>query len=318
MTEDWTAARFAALGTTAVVAVAAPDVLDEARAAVEAVIAAVDIACSRFRDDSELMGVNRARGRTTPVSPTLHEALRVALWAAAVTDGLVDPTVGEAVRLLGYDRDFGAIARLGPPLPTRVVKVPGWQAVRLDDCPPAVTVPAGVQLDLGATAKAWCADRAADAAATATGQGVLVSLGGDIAVAGPAPADGWVVQLADRHDAPADGSGPCVAITVGGLATSSTAARRWWRGSSALHHIVDPGTGSVAEPCWRTVSVAAASSADANAAATAAIILGPAAPSWLAGQGLVARLVGEDGTIETVGGWPADRPEPAPAGRRPA
>ena len=64
--------------------------------------------------------------------------------------------------------------------------------------------------------------------------------------------------------------------------------------------------------------MAAASCVDANVATTAAIILGRLAPSWLDAQGLAARLVGEDGTIETVGGWPADRPEPAPAARRPA
>jgi thiamine biosynthesis lipoprotein len=310
MSDDWTATRFGALGTTAVVAVTEAAALDEAQRAVEGVIGAVDAACSRFRDDSELMAVNRARGRTTAISETLHEALRVALWAAAVTDGLVDPTVGEAVRLLGYDRDFGAVARIGPALPTRVVKVPGWRAVRLDDDPRTVTVPAGVQLDLGATAKAWCADRAAAAAARATGRGVLVSLGGDIAVAGAAPAGGWVVRLADRHDAPVDDAGPCVGISSGGLATSGTAARRWWRGGERLHHIVDPATGTIPAPCWRTVSVAAARCVDANIAATASIVLGPGAPAWLAGQGLCARLVGEDGAVETVGGWPADAPAP--------
>jgi thiamine biosynthesis lipoprotein len=308
VTESGGSARFPALGTTAVVVATEPAALGAATAAVQSVIADVDAACSRFRDDSELTAVNGARGRTVALSPTLYEALRVALWAAQVTGGLVDPTVGEAVRLLGYDRDFDEVARLGPRAPTRVVKVPGWQAVRLTAEPPAVTVPAGVQLDLGATAKAWCADRAARAAADAAGCGVLVSLGGDIAVAGPPPADGWIVQLADRHDAPADGRSPCVAIVGGGLATSSTAARRWWRGSTLLHHIVDPATGSVPQACWRTVSVAAATCVDANVASTAAIVLGTAAPAWLEAHGLAARLVADDGGVGYVGGWPADEP----------
>ena len=181
MISEWPTVSFAALGTTAVVVTAAPDALDAARSAVETVIASVDAACSRFRDDSELTAVNRATGRTVPVSPTLRDALATALWAARTTGGLVDPTVGEAVRLLGYDRDFAAVRREGPPSPVRVTRVPGWEAVRLDELAGTVFVPRGVQLDLGATAKAWCADRAAEDAAAATGVGILVGLGGDIA-----------------------------------------------------------------------------------------------------------------------------------------
>jgi thiamine biosynthesis lipoprotein len=167
-------------------------------------------------------------------------------------------------------------------------------------------VPRGVQLDLGATAKAWCADRAARLIAEETGAGALVSLGGDIAVAGAAPPDGWVIRIADRHDAPPSEPGPEITIVGGGLATSGTAARRWWRGDAVVHHIVDPSTGRSAESCWRTATVAAATCVDANVAATAAIVLGSAAPDWLAARHLAARLVGDDGTVASVGGWPAD------------
>jgi FAD:protein FMN transferase len=304
--DDWSTTTFAALGTTAVLVVTEPDALDEVTDLVSAVIADVDHACSRFRDDSELMVVNRAGGRAVAVSPTLRDTLAIALSAAQATDGLVDPTVGDAVRVLGYDRDFQAIERIGPPARLRVARVPGWQAVNLAVDAGTVVVPRGVQLDLGATAKAWCADRAAALAAAATGAGVLVSLGGDVAVAGPPPEDGWIVRIADRHDAPAGDGGPMVAIQGGGLATSGTAARRWWRGYRALHHIVDPSTGQPPIAWWRTVSVAAGSCVDANVAATAAIVLGPAARAWLEARLLPARLAHEDGTVQTVCGWPDD------------
>jgi thiamine biosynthesis lipoprotein len=245
------------------------------------------------------------------VSPILLEALATALSAAQATDGLVDPTVGEAVRVLGYDRDFAAVERVGPPAVFRVARVPGWQAVHVDTTAGTVALPRSVQLDLGATAKAWCADRAAHSAAAATGAGVLVSLGGDVAVAGPPPADGWIIRIADRHDAPTDEAGPMVAIWGGGLATSGTAARRWWRGSRVLHHIVDPSTGQPPATWWRTVSVVAGSCVDANVASTAAIVLGPAAGAWLEERLLPARLVHEDGTVLTVCGWPDDEPDAA-------
>ena len=65
-----------------------------------------------------------------------------------------------------------------------------------------------------------------------------------------------------------------VAVSDGGLATSSTTARRWRRGGAVLHHILDPRSGLPAPPVWRTVSVAAATALDANIASTAAIIRG--------------------------------------------
>jgi thiamine biosynthesis lipoprotein len=293
---------FPAIGTTAVILVADPAASRTARAVVEAEIAAIDAACSRFRDDSELAGVNRAGGSPVTVSPLFLEAVDVALRAAQLTDGAVDPTVGRAMRVLGYDRDFSQMASGGPALRVSVGQVPGWRLVRTDRRASTVTVPDGVELDLGATAKALCADRAAAAAADATGTGVLVSLGGDIAACGPG--GGWSVRVTDDHTAGPDGPGQTVLINSGGLATSSTTARRWVRGGRELHHLVDPATGQPAASCWRTVSVAAGSCVDANIASTAAIILGPKALGWLQRRRLPGRLVTTNGRVARVGGWP--------------
>jgi thiamine biosynthesis lipoprotein len=192
-------------------------------------LAAVDAAGSRFRPDSEIVALGRAwsgpagtagrpaRTRPARVSPLLAEAIAVALEAARVTGGDVDPTVGGAMDAAGYDRDFALVPPAGP------------SAV--------------------------------------------------------------------------------VVITAGGLATSSTAARRWQRGGEVLHHILDPRTGIPVAPVWRTVSVAAASCTAANTAATAAIIRGGAAPGWLAGLGLPARLVAGSGEVLTMNGWPAEGAE---------
>ena len=181
--------------------------------------------------------------------------------------------------------------------------IPGWRSVRVDLAAGQLTVPAGVQLDLGATVKGWAADRAAARIAAELGCGVLVSLGGDTAVAGEPPEGGWRIRVQDRTALPGeppDGPSQVVTIRDGGLATSSTAARRWRRGGDVLHHILDPRTARPAAPVWRTVSVAAATCADANTAATAAIIRGRQALRWLAGLRLPARLVALDGTIRTL------------------
>ncbi len=303
-------ASWRALGTLVQLVVTDPRRLAEARHLLAADLAEVDLACSRFRADSEICALRTADGHPVRVSPVLAEAIAVALRAASLTDGDVDPTVGAAMSAIGYDRDFEQVHLIGPPLALTVRTVPGWREVHLEG--QSLTMPAGVQLDLGATAKAWAADRSAGRIASRLGCGVLVSLGGDIAVAGPAPRDGWRIRVQDVTGSPADPpAGPyaLIAIRDGGLATSSTAARRWQRGGDVLHHILDPRTGLPAEPVWRTVSVAAGTCADANAASTAAVIRGRRALAWLAQLGLPARLVDATGVVFTVAGWP-DEPHP--------
>ena len=297
------AVRWAALGTQASLVVSDPRALAAARRAVETELEAIDLACSRFRADSDLSRLNAGAGRPVQVGPLLFDAIAVALRAAALTDGIVDPTIGHALILAGYDRDFALIAAA----PARLVaaQVAGWRVVSVDPGRGSVRVPRGVRLDLGATAKALAADRAAAAAtAAAPGTGVLVNLGGDIAVAGPAPAGGWAVRVADDHRAPPDAPGQLLSLDSGGLATSSTTVRRWGR---EAHHIIDPRTGRPAISPWRTASVAAATCVDANTASTAAIVLGEGAPAWLDARGLPARLVEHDGRVTAVGSWPQER-----------
>jgi FAD:protein FMN transferase len=298
-------ASFPAFGSTAALLVTDAAAFDDARARLVAEIDAFDLACSRFRDDSELSYVNASAGTATLVSATFIAALETAMRAARLTDGLVDPTVGSTMRMLGYDRDFGDIEPAGP-LQVRIERVPGWQTIELRRDHSTVRVPNGVELDFGATAKALCADRAAAAIACETGSGVLISLGGDVSVAGPAPEPGWQLLIADDHAAAPDGPGPRVVIRSGGVATSGTTVRRWRRGEHEVHHVIDPASGASAEEHWRTVSVAAATCVDANIASTAAIVLGASAPAWLDARSLPARLVSRSGGVVHVGQWPAE------------
>ena len=299
---DWDA-----IGTRIRLVVTEASQLDWARAILTDDLAALDAACSRFRADSELMALDASAGQPTTVSPLLAEAVGAALRGAMLTDGLVDPTVGRAMEAIGYDRDFDSVPAHGAALRITVSHVPQWRQVRLDESAHLLTVPAGVRLDLGATAKAWAADRSAQRIGRQLGCGVLVSLGGDVAVAGQVPTDGWSIRVQDitgDPSSPAQGPSGVIAIRAGGLATSSTSARRWQRGGDLLHHILDPRTGRPADSDWRTVSVAAGSALDANIASTASIIRGSSATGWLAKLGLPARLVAVDGSVTTLAGWP--------------
>lgn len=310
-------ASWSALGTSVVLRSSRSSALTGARAAVEHELSEIDCACSRFRADSELSRLNEHAGRAVPVSALLFEALELALGAAQITGGDVDPTLGLALELAGYDRDWSLLtpAHAGSasqpqqqPRPAPELRVrarPGWRAVELVPATRTARVPVGVKLDLGATAKAWAADRAAAAAHAASDCGVLVSVGGDIATAGAAPADGWRIRVTDDHRSGADAPGQTISIRSGGLATSSTAVRCWSHDGRTMHHIIDPATGVPARSCWRTVSVAAADCAQANIATTAALVRGSAAVDWLQELGLPARLQDHRGRVVRTGCWPA-------------
>lgn len=294
---------FRALGTTAIVAAVDPERTLDAVALVAAELEAVDRACSRFRADSEL--VSLPHDRAVVVSPLLADAAAAALDAAAATDGLVNPTIGKTLRLAGYDATYRVVERRdGDRFRARFDEVPGWSVIELDRDARTLRVPAGVELDLGATAKAFAADRCAAHAHELLGCGVLVGLGGDVAVAGTSPAGGWAIGVADDHAAA--GVQTTVAVEGGGVATSSTTVRRWQSGTRWLHHVIDPRTGRPAESRWRTVTVAAASCLAANVASTAAIVLSDDARAWLETRGFHARLVANDGAVLTTGRWPAE------------
>lgn len=300
---------FPALGTTAALWVSAKASLPAAHRILASELDAIDVACSRFRADSELSRLNRAAGRPVAVSPLLFEAIEAGLRGARLSGGAVDPSLGGAMRAIGYDRDFAELE--GATVALRRIRVRPlrrWQAIRTDRRSRTVELPPGLELDLGATAKALAADRAARAIHAALGVGVLVSLGGDISIAGEPPFSGWTVLVVDDHTNPDRAAGEPVQLRGGGLATSSTAARRWDTTAGIRHHILNPDTGDSATVVWRTASVAGGSCVDANIAATAAIVGGANAPAWLAARGLPSRLVRPTGEVTRIAGWPDPEP----------
>ena len=294
---------FRALGTTATVVVTVRSSADEAESILREELEAIDRACSRFRPDSELAYLQACAGRTVEVSPLLFEALDVAYSVAARTHGAVDPTVGRAVEALGYDRDFEQI-RSRPLRTTDLGPAPGFRHLHLDHTRGTARIPKGVRLDLGSSAKALVADKAAAHIAQRLDSGALVSIGGDIAVAGKPPPEGWAIGIAVDSATGPDDVDQVVAIRQGGLASSSTEIRAWQMGSAQVHHIVDPATGRSSSPYWRLVSAVGASCVDANALSTAAVVWGDQALERLRPFGQAVRLLRHDGEVFVLGGWP--------------
>ena len=333
----YAADRWNALGTYVSLVVADGEKLAATRAACEQILAAIDLACSRFRGDSDLVRANRNAGSWVPVDDLLVEAMTTAVRVAHSTDGLVDPTLGAHLVALGYDRDLDEIHRTpagtrpsGPSGPSGPdgsnrpvgraafppVVADGWRRIGIDP-DGAIRVPEGISLDLGATGKAFAADLIAATVPDQVGTDLMISLGGDVAVGTPTdpgavtvPGHRWQVSVAERPEDATRAGAEQVVLDEGGLATSSTLARHWNQDGVEMHHLLDPRTGRPVEPVWRTVSVCANSCLDANAASTAAIVLGRRAPAWLWQADLAARLVAEDGEVFRIAGWPEPEPEP--------
>ena len=319
MTEPRTA-DWRALGTGVRLVVLDGD-LDVARRAIEDVLDRVDRAYSRFRDDSEIVALNALAGSSVAVSSLLADAIAAGLRAAEATGGAVDPTVGRAMRAIGYDADFDSIRNPSGPIELRLEPIPGWRSIQFSAARREVRVRPGVEIDLGSTGKGLASDLAAAAALAAiragsdgVGGGVLVSLGGDITVGGTAPDGGWRILIAEDSETPSDAAGEVVAIETGAIATSSTTVRRWRRGDRTLHHLIDPRTGGSVDSPWRTATVAAPTCVDANTAATAAIVMGAGAIAWLEAARLPARLVALDGTVTRLNGWPEPATRPNDSG----
>jgi FAD:protein FMN transferase len=257
---------FTAMGTEIVLVTddaADHEVFAEAVAAVTGIFEREEQRFSRFRDDSELMAVNRAAGRWIEVSPSFVEVVAMAIDGAERTDGSFDPTVLRALESAGYDRDFAEI-EVGAREP---VQAPCglWDRIEVDER--RVRLPEGVGLDLGGLVKGWTADLAAEAAVERGLPWAIVNAGGDLRLAGDAPPQ--EIGVEDPEDR---AQVLCtVRIDGGAIATTSVTRRRWGPG---LHHLIDPRTGLPARTPVVQATVWAPTCAEAEIGSKRAILEG--------------------------------------------
>jgi len=295
------AASFAAIGTTHRLLATDAGALEDAVGIARGYLDALDRACSRFRPDSEVsrLAVAAATEPATLVgSPMLVDYLEAARFAARISGGLVDFTVGSALISSGYDADLDQVKARAQFRQSVPGVVAGWQSVELAGN--RITTPAGVVLDFGATAKAHAADMIARLLALQLPGGFLVNLGGDLATSGRTPDGGWRVGVEA-----ADGSiRQAISITNQAVATSSTQLRTWATTTGQVHHIIDPRTGRTAVSAWSQVTCVAVTALEANTASTAAIVRGEDAVAWLSDNGVAARLERPDGSVVCTTGWP--------------
>jgi len=242
---------------------------------VAALFAAHERAMSRFLPDSELCALNASAGAPFRASPLLFDAVSEAAGWAAVTDGIFDPTVIDALEASGYDRPFdeiegrGGIAVAARPAPA--TRTQRWRGIRFDYEHETITLPADVRIDLGGIGKGLTVDHAI--AALDPGSSVMVNASGDLYAAGDGPGgDGWYVGVADPFSA--DDDIAMLNINDRGVATSGSVRRNWLAGDARYHHLIDTREGTSSRSGLATVTVVAVTATQADVLAKTAFLLG--------------------------------------------
>jgi thiamine biosynthesis lipoprotein len=258
---------------------------------------------SRFDPASELSDLNQDPRQCVPVSGIMAGFVEAAIHAAALTGGLVDPTLVTEVEEAGYRDDFVHprvarvdAARLAPPArPAAPDPRSRWQQVTVDRGLSAVIRPSGVRLDSGGVAKGFFCDVLAGP--LSWHDSFAVAAAGDIRFGGAA---GIVRPIEVRSPFDERGVLHTFELARGAAATSGTTRRAWIdpRGRLA-HHILDPATGRPAFTGVVQVTALAASGLEAEALAKAALLAGrDRAAEWLPHGGLV---VYDDGGFDVIG-----------------
>lgn len=262
-------------------------------------VAAFEERFSRFRDDSELSAVNRSAGTPIHVSDAMLGVLRAARAMWQLTDGRVDPTVGNALRAAGYRASFDTLAQQGNG-PVSVVARHSFADVVVDDTTGTVTVPQGTTLDFGGIGKGYLLDQLRPLIERSTDT-YWISLGGDLIASTPAGSEPWIVGIQDPFNLNDDRASLIAPRGTVGIATSGTMKRRGTYNGKHWHHIIDPRTGEPAVSTLAAVTVIAPTALEADCAAKTILLQGPdAGMHWARAQGIDVYAVSVDGqTIMT-------------------
>ena len=221
--------------------------VDRAWAAVEDAFAAVDVAMSRFREDSEITQLHRAGQPVANVSGVLVAALTAADRAARITGGRFDARVVTHLERLGFAAVPQALAFDPRPATARFMRREGRNG------PIELLAP----VDLGGIGKGlalrWAARRAASHLGTA---GFLIDAGGDLVSRGFRAGEPWSIGIED----PAGNATPVAVVVLDrdqSIATSSVRiGRRTGPDGRTVHHLIDPRTGEPGGGGLQAVSVA--------------------------------------------------------------
>ncbi len=242
---------------------------------------AVDVAMSTWKDESDLSRFNRAaRGVKTEVSELTVSMMKICGPLVAATGGAFDPTVGPLVRLWG----FGSYDKVEAPSDEAIAQAMGfvnWPAVKVEGATMSKESD-GVEVDVSAVAKGYAVDLAAEVLVEAGCDSFLLEVGGEMVLRGKnASGEPWRVGVIDplpQLNQLLDTSYyAALSVTDRAVATSGDYRNVRRVNGRIVAHAIDPRTGRPIDHALASVTVVASTCAEADALATAALVLGPEA-----------------------------------------
>jgi thiamine biosynthesis lipoprotein len=261
------------------------DQVDRAAARVRQEALRIEQRYSRYRPDSLLSGWNSSHGQAVELDRESAALLDLAGLAHALSGGRFDITSG-VLRVLWDFRDTGTVVAPDSDRVREVLARVGWS--RLSWQSPWLTVPRGMELDLGGLGKEYAVDACLALLTGAVRDPVLVNFGGDLACSGPR-GDGspWRIGVEDARAAIPDGTAAmALEVSLGALATSGDSRRYLVVDGRKRGHILDPRTGWPVEGAPRSVTVAAPTCSQAGLLATLAMLNGEGAEDFLCSEGV--------------------------------
>jgi thiamine biosynthesis lipoprotein len=246
------------------------ELLDRAITAAFAVMNREEQLFSPEIETSQLSAINRATA-AIEVDPEVIKVLRLGETIAQASHGAFDMGLGGIKKL--WDLEGGQsrvppeaeIKALLPPDSEHLVKIEGTRVARLDP---------RVQLDLGGIAKGYAVDQALAVLRKAGLASASVNAGGDIGLLGGHGERPWKIGI--QHPRQPGALLATLELRDRAIVTSGDYERFFIQDGVRYHHIFDPQSGMPARDC-QSVSVIAATVAEADALATAAFVLGPQA-----------------------------------------
>ena len=265
------------------------------------------LACGKYENllsrtiaTSDVSRINASQGKTITVDPETWDILRRAKEISSLTEGAFSVTIAP----MSTQWDFVNGTNRMPTESERlaVIDLVDDEKLILGEGN-TVTLPAGMEIDLGGIAKGYIADKLAEMVRGKV-TGAMLNFGGNVYVVGTKPdGSGFRVGVANPDKTSADAHSAIVTVTDRTVVTSGTYERYFYVDDVKYHHILDRTTGLPAVTDLDGVTIVSTSSMDADAFATACVVMGrEKALAMLEQNKIDALLVDSNGYVYLTAG----------------
>ncbi len=253
---------------------------------------------SRTVEGSDIWNINNADGKPVAVSDSTAEILSLAIEVCEKSGGALDITIAPAVDLWDFKSGAALLPAEGD-IAAAMERV-DYTKVALEGN--SVTVPRGMEIDLGAVAKGYIADKVAEYLTDNGVESAVLNFGGNVIAMGSKPdGTGWSVGIQDP-DAPSGESLMVLELSGCSVVTSGVYQRGFDLDGVRYHHILDAATGWPVQNGIASVTIVSDKSALGDALSTACFAMGNEGLAFAGSMGAEAIIIYADGAMECTAG----------------